>query len=245
MTRLLVITDNRAVKENFEKAIADLSRSDITTTYACTWWNKDFVRNEELGEIRPINIRKETDKIVASFDVVFSAHCKQLFPAKLFERVRCYNLHPGFNPYNRGWYPQVFSILNGYPCGATLHEIDGQLDHGKIIDQEEVRLTQADTSYTAYSRIIDAERRILARSLEATIDNSYESCPASSEGNLNLKSDFDELCCLNLEEQLSMGEAIDRLRALSHGDFLNAWFLGEMGKKIYLRLELFEESQIL
>ena len=70
--------------------------------------------------------------------LIISLHCKQLFPKGLISTVKCINVHPGLNPHNRGWYPQVFSIINKRPLGATIHEIDEELDHGDVIAQKEV-----------------------------------------------------------------------------------------------------------
>ena len=36
----------------------------------------------------------------------------------------CINLHPAFLPYNRGNYPNVWSIVDKTPAGVTLHYID-------------------------------------------------------------------------------------------------------------------------
>ena len=75
-------------------------------------------------------------------------------------------LHPGYNPYNRGWYPQVFAILNNTVIGATLHEIDDLLDHGDIIDQEYVPITDYDTSLSVYEKVQSVEIKILRRNLQ-------------------------------------------------------------------------------
>jgi methionyl-tRNA formyltransferase len=71
--------------------------------------------------------------------------------------MRCINIHPGLNPYNRGWYPQVFAINNGLPHGATIHEMDDKIDHGDIIYQKSVDIKLSDTSKTLYERVLDTE----------------------------------------------------------------------------------------
>jgi hypothetical protein len=47
------------------------------------------------------------------------------------------------------------------------------------------------------------------------------------------------LCELNLGSVAPLGEHIDLLRALSHGDYRNAFFIdSESGKKIYISIKM-------
>ena len=59
-----------------------------------------------------------------------------------------------------------------------------------------------------------------------------------SEGNYNSKQDFDKLCKLNLNETLNMKQCIDKLRALTHGKYKNAYFINENNEKIYISIDL-------
>ena len=51
-----------------------------------------------------------------------------MFPVDMVRNYRCINVHPGLNPYNRGWFPQTFSLVNHFPVGVTIHEMDAHLD---------------------------------------------------------------------------------------------------------------------
>ena len=42
------------------------------------------------------------------------------------------NLHLSYLPFNRGKNPNVWSIIESTPCGATIHKIDEKIDTGKI-----------------------------------------------------------------------------------------------------------------
>jgi methionyl-tRNA formyltransferase len=154
--------------------------------------------------------------------------------------VKCINVHPGLNPYNRGWFPHVFSILNSHPCGATIHEMDEQLDHGPIICQKEVDVEMWDTSLTLYNKILDAEMYLLEQNIEKILSGDYKTV-IKGEGNVNLKKDFDDLCKIDLDNVDTFRNHINRLRALTHGDYKNAYFIDDSGNKIYLKLELRKE----
>lgn len=245
MKKVLLITDNEALLSRYQELVKQkgLDQSeDYAFQYAFSFRNK-AMKEKYAGQdwIRPVNVKTETEELVSAYDLIFSLHCKQLFPAALVSGVRCVNVHPGLNPHNRGWFPQVFSIINGKPSGATIHEIDEDLDHGGIIAQKEVKIESWDTSLTAYNKILDAELELLDTHLEAILAGTYETT-SPEEGNLNLKKDFDALCQIDMEETGTFREHIDRLRALTHGQYENAYFIDEEGNKIYLKLELRREE---
>ena len=50
------------------------------------------------------------------------------------------------------------------------------------------------------------------------------------------------MCEINLNEKVTMKEAIDRLRALSHGDYKNAYFISN-GEKVFLKLDIEKEDK--
>jgi methionyl-tRNA formyltransferase len=177
----------------------------------------------ELEDIARLNIRKETAKIIAN-------------------GVRCINVHPGLNPFNRGWYPQVFSILNGLPAGVTIHEIDEKLDHGPIIVQRAYTLQPWDTSGSAYAKIMELERDLLLEYFETIRKGTYESYAPQGEGNINLQKDFEQLRHIDMDQTGSYRQFINRLRALSHNEYRNAYFIEPSGKKVFIKLTLEPED---
>ncbi|WP_338327073.1 dTDP-4-amino-4,6-dideoxyglucose formyltransferase [Shewanella algae] len=211
----------------------------VNFDYCYSAINKNPASLSALG-LRSINVKSEivVKEIVERYSLVISAHCKQIFPPNLVNNVRCVNIHPGLNPHNRGWFPQVFSIINKKPIGCTIHEMNEEIDHGNIIYQKEVNVYPDDSSLTVYDRVQDAEKELLENHLYDIVHGKYVSTPMLFEGNYNGIDDFKELCKLELDSVGSMGEHIDLLRALSHGNFENAYFLDDSGNKIFVRLEL-------
>ncbi|MGD9240805.1 MAG: formyltransferase family protein, partial [Desulfobacterales bacterium] len=63
------------------------------------------------------------------------------------------NLHPSYLPYNRGQYPNVWSIVEDTPAGVTLHYIDKGIDTGNVIGQQEVPVTWIDTGESLYKKL--------------------------------------------------------------------------------------------
>lgn len=188
--------------------------------------------------MRALRLRSEWENMKEDYVLAFSIHCKQMFPENMVKEIPCINLHPGLNPYNRGWYPQVFAILNGLPHGATLHVMDEQLDHGPIIDQQAVSICEWDTSRDVYERVQQAEIMLLEKNLPSILQGKISAFPAKGEGNVNLKADFRSLCKLDLDQTMKLRDAIKMLRALTHPPYKNAFYYTSEGKKVYVNLEL-------
>lgn len=241
MKKILVLTDNDILLSRFVDLIDTKKikeKLNCEFYYFYSFNNKIFkTKYEKTNWFKPIKIKDSVDYLCKNYNIIFSLHCKQIFPEKLVNSVKCINVHPGLNPYNRGWFPQVFSIINGLPCGATIHEIDEKLDHGPVICQKKVDVEMHDTSFTLYNKIIDAEIFLLENNIENIIQKKYETI-IMQEGNINLKKDFDDLCEINLEEIDTFKNHINKLRSLTHGDYSNAYFKDENGNKIYLKLHI-------
>lgn len=232
----LIVSDNPALSQ-FVIEIA--STHDLPLDLAFTRSLRTGRAMELLGAKQvDIKSQKCINEIIARYDFILSVHCQQIFLESLYESVACFNLHPGLNPHNRGWYPQVFSILNNLPIGATLHRINSRIDGGPVVTQMEVPSFSSDTSLEIYNRIHTAEQKILLEMLPklCTPDFKHIETPIF-EGTYNSKEDFRKLCCLNLNHNGTLKEHIDLLRALTHGDFKNAYYVDEHGDRVYIKIK--------
>lgn len=242
---VLIISDNLYLCRRFLDIIERKKIPNCLFNFSISPFSNKEDFNILNADIKVFDLKdqKHINFIKSNYDLIFSIHCKQIFPLDLINYLKCINVHPGFNPINRGWYPQVFSIINKKPIGATIHEIDEKLDHGFIIDRKQVDKTSYDTSGTLYNKIIDKEIELLENNIEKIIYNNYEVIEPESEGNLYLKKDFNKLLELDLNEKVSVGNLIDRLRALTHGNFKNAYFVDpKTQKKIFVNIELTPED---
>ena len=181
---------------------------------------------------------------MATFGLVVSLHCRQLFPRGLVEATRCVNIHPGFNPHNRGQFPHVYSMLDASPAGVTIHLMDERIDHGPIIYQQRIDVLPEDTSETLYSRIIGLEMTLLRQWLPRLIAGDFSATPAPAGGSIHSRSDFDNLCRLDLNERSSVGAVINRLRALTFEGYENAYFLDHLtGDRVFVSISLKRERK--
>ena len=234
---ICVFTDNAFIFEGFSRLLPGFPEHHFDFFYSP--WNGALSPRENL---RPLRLKEQDEGFFGSYDLFLSLHSKQLFPDVLVDNHLCINVHPGLNPYNRGWFPQVFSILNGLPAGVTVHKMDAELDHGPILWQEELPIFAEDTSKDVYDRILAKELEMLEVHLPDLLAGNFTLTPMAHEGNINYKSDFDALCPIDLDEPATFGQVIDRLRALTHAPYQNAYFVDSDGKKVYVGITLRKED---
>jgi methionyl-tRNA formyltransferase len=237
MNRTLILSDNYPL---LHSAIQSCKRRALDgVQFACS--PKTTAECETLvqsGVARKCDIKAEQQTLLENFSLVISLHCRQVFPAAVVSGIPCINFHPGFSPHNRGWFPHVFSMINGKPAGITIHEMDEQIDHGPIIYQERIEIGVSDVSRDVYTRIIEREKILFEEWIERIIRNQYVARPPAEEGNYNSKKDFEQLREMRLDETSTARELLNYLRAMSFRGYNNAWFRDENGKRWFVSVQI-------
>jgi methionyl-tRNA formyltransferase len=236
MNKVLVLTDNVIIFEKFKDICKKKNRTDIFFEFFCSPSSKEIFSSHH--DVKTLDIQKQFLNVIGSYSLVISCHCKKIFPAELVNSIRCINIHPGLNPFNRGWYPQVFAINNGLPHGATIHVMDEDIDHGDIIAQKRVLIDVVDTSASVYERVLLAEIELFDSYYDSLIDNSYSSTPMSDEGNYNSIQDFKDICCIDLEQKGTFRDFYNLMRSLSHNEYKNGYILDDDGNKIFISINI-------
>lgn len=238
---IFVVTDNKWWLGKINKLFSD---NNLTFSCFCSPKGAELFDDEiKSGIVTVIDFKKQYNDLLKNFNIGFSIHCKQIFPAELVNSIRCINIHPGLNPYNRGWFPQVFSIINKKPVGATIHIMDEQIDHGDVLFQEEVCIYEWDTSKAVYDRVLEAEYSLLESNIKEIVNGSAVSSKMSEEGNYNSIKEYNKIREIDLDRQLTMREAIDYLRAMTHQPYKNAYFYNGNGERIFVSIELEKDSR--
>lgn len=239
---IAIITDNQFLSDEFFKIINEHKGKLDKIQFFSSPFSDIYIKNSV--KLKKIDLRDSSgvDQLISEFDLIFSIHCKQMFPNELVDKVKCINIHPGYNPINRGWYPQVFAIINNTDIGATIHEMDKELDNGLIIAREKIEKYADDTSLSLYNRVVKLEIELLKKYIEEILKGSYNTKSPEFMGRLYLKKDFNLLKEIDLSQKSTYGEVINHLRALTHGDYKNAYFYSENNDKVYISVNLSVEN---
>lgn len=242
--KVLVVIDNVVQYERIKEII---QKRDLIDNFvfrhspvkSAIWNHPDF----EDKKTSILDVNENYLEIIKIFDLVISVHCFQFFRAELVNGIRCVNIHPGYNPINRGWYPQVFAIINDLPIGATIHEMDEKLDNGAIICRSFVEKHSWDTSLTIYNRVLIKEIEMFEEYFDSILVGDYKKVIPENKGNFFSKKDFNDLCQIDLAQNGTFKDFYNRLRALSHGEYKNAYFIdSETGNKVFIKLDIHVEN---
>ena len=87
---------------------------------------------------------------------------------------RILNIHPSLLPAFPGLEAQRQAVDYGVELsGCTVHFVDEELDHGPIILQRSVRVTEADTAETLSSRILEQEHIAYPEGIARVLSGDY------------------------------------------------------------------------
>lgn len=90
-------------------------------------------------------------------------HCTaKIVPHDFIRNRTILNCHPGLLPHNRGVDAFKWSIVNKWPLGVTLHIIDEQIDHGRILARKRLRVLPTDYLQDVCDRAYETEIELLA-----------------------------------------------------------------------------------
>lgn len=152
------------------------------------------------------------------------------------------NLHPALLPFNRGAFPNVWSIVEGTPAGVTLHWVEPGVDTGDIAAQREISVVPTDTGITLYARLEEAALALFKDTWHQVEAGTVARTPQSPGGTIHRLSDVVALDRIDPERMYTAREIINILRARTFPPYKGAYLdLGD--RRVYLRLELSEADR--
>ena len=156
---------------------------------------KEFVNNVFTfdNRIREVARSFEKDNPQAMYGI--NIHYPKVFKLEFINSYdKLYNLHPGYLPWGRGFYPMFWALFEGTPAGATLHEITEGIDEGPIVKQVQVPYTDLDTGDTLYERVRKVERDLFKEFWPKLVSGQeIKSYPQQGVGSNHYKREFVEL----------------------------------------------------
>ncbi|MBK8905702.1 MAG: formyl transferase [Anaerolineaceae bacterium] len=154
------------------------------------------------------------------------------------------NLHPSFLPYNKGAYPNVWSIIDDTPAGTTLHYIDSGIDTGKIIAQQALAIDPKDTGKSLHEKLEKLSVRLFCETWPKIMANQVQPVPQTLDvGTVHFVKDVDQIDEIDLEKTYRAKDLVNLLRARTFPPYKGCYFLHE-GRKIFIRVQLLEEEEL-
>jgi methionyl-tRNA formyltransferase len=161
----------------------------------------------------------------------------------IFERG-VVNVHPAYLPYNRGQYPNVWSIVEGTPAGVTIHFINDQIDTGDVISQASVEVEPIDTGATLYRKLELACLKLFTETWPTLrAGKAAREAQKPGMGTYHRTRDVDHIDEIDLDRSYRARELIDILRARTFAPYPGAYFR-DGDRRIFMRLQLDYEEDI-
>lgn len=196
----------------------------------------DASRLAEADTIAALRATKPEIGASLYFGYILKAPTLSLFPRGVV------NLHPSLLPWNKGQYPNVWSIVERTPAGVTLHYIDEGIDTGDIIARREVPVLPHDTGLTLYRRLEDAALDLFRETWPMIRAGEAPRLPQSGGGSYHRTRDVERIDEIDLDRQYTARDLIDILRARTFPPYRGAFFKAQ-GRKVYVRIELLPEEE--
>ncbi len=141
---------------------------------------KRFAVSQGMRVIQPESLKDPWEAgLLAALkpDIIIVAAYGQILPAAVLElpRYKCINIHPSLLPRYRGPSPVAAPILNGDPVtGVTIMLIERKVDSGPILSQEEMTISDEDTTESLSERLAVAGARKLIETIPGWVEGKIE-----------------------------------------------------------------------
>lgn len=169
------------------------------------------------------------------FDYILKKEFLSCFP------FGCINVHPSLLPYNRGQYPNVWSIIEGTPSGVTMHYINEGIDTGDILSQEQVLVKSSDTGETLYRKLEAESVSLFKKTWPLFKKKEIQGKPQEgNSGTYHRTRDVQAIDEVFLDQEYFARDLLNLLRARTFPPHKGAYFVHE-GKKVFMNLALEEE----
>tara|TARA_R110000765_G_scaffold207643_1_gene312740 strand:+ start:249 stop:1022 length:774 start_codon:yes stop_codon:yes gene_type:complete len=100
---------------------------------------------------------------------------------------RILNLHISYLPWNKGSFPNIWSIIDDTPKGVTIHMVDEGIDTGDIIFQRIVSLSDDDTLSSSYWKLRENVENLFIENWEKIKQLDFERKKQEPDGTFHLK----------------------------------------------------------
>jgi methionyl-tRNA formyltransferase len=198
----------------------------------------DGSRLKESGALEQVRKLQADMAVSALFAYVLRSDFIDLFPQG------CINLHPALLPHNRGRFPNIWSIVSKTPAGVTIHYIDQGIDTGDVIAQKEVAVQITDTGASLYRKLEVAGLELFKATWPSIRAGSCSRSPQpAGSGTYHRARDVETIDEIDLQKSYRAEDLLNVIRARTFPPHRGAYFMHE-GRKIYLRIELKDESEV-
>ena len=108
------------------------------------------------------------------------------------------NLHIGYLPFNKGSHPNLWAFLENTPSGVTIHEVNKDIDTGKIIKQKIIDFdlikNKNNLTFSKTYNILRKEvESLFIENIKSILNYEYQSFDQIGKGSFHKKEDLPKI----------------------------------------------------
>ena len=160
-------------------------------------------------------------------------------------RIGVLNLHPAWLPYNRGWHPATWALLDGTPFGATLHFMNEKIDAGDIVHQKRLVPDPHDTADSLYRRAMELEFEAFREAWPSILNCSPARTPQEiTSGTFHRRRDLPASGVQEIvqNEMVRASDFLNKLRGLTTNRVAEAAYIDVDGKRYRVQIRITPEA---
>ena len=207
----------------------------------------DWLNQRDDVEVLALLTEREQLSLIKDLepDIVISSGFEYKVPEDIIEvpEKGIVNLHPSYLPYNRGSHPYIWPLVDGTPAGVSVHYMVEEIDEGPIIDKREVEVRPDDTAKTLRERLMQEQVELFMDNWRKIRDGAKGSEQRKNDGTTHYRKELDEFSRLELSEEKTVGEVIDKLRALTYPPQGLAYF-ERNGERFFVDVDITPEDEL-
>ena len=164
-----------------------------------------------------------------------------IIPKKILKlsNMNTINLHPSYLPYGRGKYPNIWSIINNEPFGASLCSLDTGIDNGGIYCQKKISVKFDSTAENLYDQAVKLCLDLFQKNYKKILNGKLKPRYKSVSGSYYHSKNIDNLRKLNLNKNYKLSALIKLINATSFRGHKKPYFTRNR-KRYYLDFKTFK-----
>jgi methionyl-tRNA formyltransferase len=153
------------------------------------------------------------------------------------------NFHPSFLPYNRGKHPNFWCLVEGTPCGVSLHLVTARVDGGDLLAQRRIQVSWEDTGETIYNRCREEIVALFDENIEDILSDRLTPLPQDeTKSTFHFAREITAASTIDLDRLYRARDLLNLVRAKMFRPHAAARFVdGEQTYEIELRIRRIAE----
>ncbi len=162
--KLIISQPDRPQGRNHEKIISPV---------------KEFATINNIQILQPDNLKNFTEDL-SGFDLAVVCEYGLIIPKNVLfaPKYKSINIHPSLLPKYRGPSPIQSTLVNGETeTGVSIMLMDEKMDHGPILSQERIPLTESDDFNSLSEKLKLVAKKLLPETIDKFVKNELTATP--------------------------------------------------------------------